>query len=188
MIKSDNTIPAEMFDTLRTCKGKKLEAILSTEKTDKDLSFILVILRFDDFDLELWALEKPYIEGELADLTEISIKNNPDKNTKNPWGTEDKKGVFHPAKMERVPVGKTVKGINVHNELVQWTYEDESFLLANTYAIVFSLGTRYLHFIKDDYWTDMWRIVFSQSPVPTPPEWDESEGDKYDITYSVIEL
>lgn len=184
MIKSDNTIPVKMLDILRTCKGKKLEAILSTEKTDTDLSFILVILRFDDFDLELWALEKPYIEGELADLTGISVKINSDKNTKNPWGTEDKKGVFHPAKLEKVPVGQTVKGITVHNELVQWTYEDESFLLANTYAIVIALGTRYLHFIKDNYWTDMWRIVFSPSPVPTPPECDESEK----VSYSSIEL
>ena len=188
MIKSNNTIPAEMFDILRTCKGKKLEAILSTEKTDTDLSFILVILRLNDFDLELRALEKPYIEGDLADLTGISVKINPDKNTKNPWGTEDKKGVFHPAKLKRFPVGKTIKGITVHNELVQWTYEDESYILDNTFAIVFFLGTRYLHFIKDNYWTDMWRIVFSQSSVPKAPEWDESEGDKHEITYSVFEL
>ena len=187
MIKSNNTISRDMLDIIRACKGRKVETLLLTEQ-DCKTSFEVVILRFKEYDLEIWSLEQPYKEGEIEDLASVIVKINPDKNTKSTLGTNDKKGVFHLRGFTRVPIGKTVKGITVHNELVQWTYEDESFLLANTYAIVISLGTRYLHLVKDPFWSEIWDMSFHRTSIPKAPEWDESEGDKYEITYSVFEL
>ena len=187
MIKSNNTISRDMLDILRTCKGQKMENILFAKLSDKS-SFEIIILRFHDCDIELWSLEQPYKEGGLSDLAKIIIKDNPAKDSPCPVGKNGENGEFLPGEFARKPIGKVVSGITVHNELVQWTYEDESFLLANTYAIVIALGTRYLHLVKNPFWSEIWEISFSQSPVPEAPEWDESEGDKYEITHSVIEL
>ena len=187
MIKSNNIISRDMLDMLRACKGKKLEFLLRAE-IGKKTSFEVVILRFKEYDLEIWSLEQPYKEGGLSDLAKIIVKVNTEKNSKSPIGRIDRKKIFHPDKFTETQINQTIKGITVFNELVRWTNEYGSFLLANTYAIVISLGKRYLHIVKDPFWSELWEISFSQSPVPKAPEWDESEGDKYEITYSVFEL
>jgi len=187
MIKSNNTISRDMLDILRTCKGQKMENILFAKLSDKS-SFEIIILRFHDCDIELWSLEQPYKEGGLSDLAKIIIKDNPAKDSPCPVGKNGENGEFLPGEFARKPIGKVVSGITVHNELVRWTNEYGNFLLANTYAIVVSLGKRFLHITKSTEWSEIWEISFSQSSVPKAPEWDESEGDKYEITYSVFEL
>jgi hypothetical protein len=187
MIKSNNIISRDMLDILRECKGRKVETLLRTDQ-DFETSFEVVILRFKEYDLEIWSLEQPVKEGGLSDLAKIIVKANTEKNSKSPIGRIDRKKVFHPKKFAEIPINQTISGITIHNELVQWTNEYGSFLLADTYAIVISFGTGYLHIVKGPYWSEIWEISFSQSPVPKAPEWDESEGDKYEITYSVIEL
>ena len=187
MIKSNNIISHEMLNILRECKGKKLEGLLCIDD-DMNSSIEIVVLRFHDFDIELWNLEQPDKEGGVSDLAKVIVKKNPSKDSPCPVGKYGKNGEILPGDFTKKPIGKVISSITVHNELVQWTYEDESFLLANTYAIVISLGTRYLHLVKDPFWSEIWDISFSQSPVPKAPEWDESEGDKYEITHSVIEV
>ena len=188
MIKSNNIIARDMLNLLRECKEKTIEVLLCTDIEFTSQSFEVIILRFSDFDLEIWSLEQPYKEGGLSDLAKIIVKANPEKNSKSPIGRIDRKKIFHPKKFAEIPINQTINGITVHNELVRWTNEYGSFLLANTYAIVISLGERYLHIVKDPFWSEIWEISFSQSSVPKAPEWDESEGDKYEITHSVIEL
>ena len=187
MIKSNNIIARDMLDILRECKGRKVETLLRTDQ-DFETSFEVVILRFKEYDLEIWSLEQPDKEGGLSDLAKIIVKANTEKNSKSPIGRIDRKKVFHPKKFAEIPINQTISGITVHNELAKWSNEYGDFLLANTYAIVISFGTQYLHIVKWPEWSEIWEISFSQSPVPKAPEWDESEGDKYKITYSVIEL
>ena len=187
MIKSNNIISRDMLDMLRECKDRKVETLLRTSQ-DFETSFEVVILRFQEYDLEIWSLEQPYKEGGLSDLAKIIVKVNTEKNSRAPIGRIDRKKIFHPKKFTEIPINQTINGISVHNELVRWTNEYGSFLLADTYAIVISLGTRYLHIVKDIYWSEIWEISFNRSPVPKAPEWDESEGDKYEITHSVFEL
>ena len=189
MIKSNNIISRDMLDMLRECKDRKVETLLRTSQ-DFETSFEVVILRFQEYDLEIWSLEQPYKEGGLSDLAKIIVKVNTEKNSRAPIGRIDRKKIFHPKKFTEIPVNLTINGISVHNELVKSFDENGSvdYLLADTYAIVISFGTRYLHIVKGPYWSEIWEIVFSQSPVPKAPEWDESEGDKHEITHSVFEL
>ena len=189
MIKSNNIISRDMLDILRECKGRKVETLLRTSQ-DFETSFEVVILRFKEYDLEIWSLEQPGKEDGLSDLAKIIVKKNPAKNTQAPLGNESDDGVFHHIEFTSTKINRMITGIAVHNELVKSFDKNGTvdFLLANTYAIVISLGKRYLHLVKDIYWSEFWEISFSQSPVPKAPEWDESEGDKYEITYSVIEL
>ena len=183
MNKSNNTISRDMLDILRDCKGQEMEDILYAKIGDNS-SFEIIILRFRDFDIELWNLEQPDIEGGVSDLAKIIIKNNPAKDSSCPVGKYGKNGEILPGEFTRKPIGKVISGITVHNELVQWTYEDNSFLLANTYAIVISLGKRFLHITKSAEWSEIWDVSFRRSPVPTTPECDESEK----VSYSSIEL
>ena len=178
-----------MLDMLRECKGKKIEFLLRAE-IGKQTSFEVVILRFKEYDLEIWSLEQPDKEGGLSDLAKIIVKKNPAKDSPCTVGEYGKNGEVLPGKFANKTIGKIISRITVHNELVKSFDEKGSvdFLLANTYAIVISLGKRYLHIVKDIYWSEFWDISFSQSPVPKAPEWDESEGDKHEITYSVFEL
>ncbi len=187
MIKSNNIISRDMLDILRACKGQKMDDILFVKLSDKS-SFEIIVLRFHDYDIELWSLEQPDKEGGLSDLAKIFVKQNYNKDCSFPHEERDINGIVCQKDLDILHVNRKVVGITVHNELVQWTYEDESFLLANTYAIVISLGTRYLHLVKNPFWSEIWEISFSQSPVPKAPEWDESEGDKYEISHSVIEV
>ncbi len=168
---------------------KKLEYLLRAE-FGKKTSFEVVILRFKECDLEIWSLEQPDKEGGLSDLAKIIVKKNPAKDSLAPIGNESDDGTFQHDEFARTSINQTIIGITIHNELVK-SYDKNGtvyFLLANTYAIVISLGTRYLHIVKDIYWSEIWEISFSQSPVPKAPEWGECEGDMYIATHSVIEL
>ena len=189
MIKSNNIISRDMLDMLRECKDRKVETLLRTSQ-DFETSFEVVILRFKEYDLEIWSLEQPDKEGGLSDLAKIIVKKNPAKDSPCTVGEYGKNGEVLQGKFANKTIGKIISRITVHNELVKSFDKNGTvdFLLANTYAIVISLGTRYLHIVKDIYWSEFWDISFSQSPVPKAPEWDESEGDKYEITYSVFEL
>ena len=189
MIKSNNIIARDMLDILRECKGRKIETLLQTDQ-DFETSFEVVILRFHDFDIEIWSLEQPDKEGGLSDLAKIIIKKNPAKDSPCPVGKYGKNGEILPGDFTKKPIGERISGITVHNELVKSFDKNGSvdFLLANTYAIVISLGKRYLHIVKDIYWSEFWDISFSRSPVPKAPEWDECEGDTYIATHSVFRL
>ena len=189
MIKSNNIISRDMLDLLRECKGKKLEFLLRAE-IGKQTSFEVVILRFKEYDLEIWSLEQPGKEDGLSDLAKIIIKKNPAKDSPCPLGKYGKKGEILPGNFTQKPIGKIISGITVHNELVKSFDEKGSvdFLLANTYAIVISLGTRYLHIVKAIYWSEEWDVSFHQSPVPKAPEWGEYEGNMYIASHSVIEV
>ena len=184
MIKSNNIISRDMLGMLRACKEKSIEVLLCTDIDFTSQSFEVIILRFSDYDLEIWSLEQPYKEGGLSDLARIIVKANPEKNSKSPIGRIDRKKIFHHKKFAEIPINQTINGISVHNELVRWTNEYGDFLLANTYAIVISLGTRYLHIVKDIYWTEEWDVSFHQTAVPEKPICDEDEI----VSYSVIEL
>jgi len=183
MIKSNNIISRDMLDLLRECKGKKLEALLCTDE-DMDSSIEIVVLRFHDFDIEIWNLEQPDKEDGVSDLAKILIKKNYNKDCSFPHEVRYFNGVVRQKDLGILQVNRKVVGISVHNELVQWTHEYGNFLLANTYAIVISLGTRYLHIVKDIYWTEEWDVSFSQSPVPKKPIFDEGEK----VSYSSFEL
>ena len=183
MIKSNNIISRDMLDILRECKGRKVETLLRTDQ-DFETSFEVVILRFKEYDLEIWSLEQPYKEGGLSDLAKIIVKANTEKNSKSPIGRIDRKKVFHPKKFAEIPINQTISGITVHNELAKWSNEYGDFLLANTYAIVISFGTQYLHIVKWPEWSEIWEISFSQSPVPKKPDYDEDEK----VSYSSFEL
>ena len=183
MIKSNNIIARDMLDMLRECKGKKLEFLLRAE-IGKKTSFEVVILRFKEFDLEIWSLEQPDKEDGVSDLAKVIVKKNPAKNSPCPVGKYGENGEVLPGEFAKKPIGKVISGITVHNELVRWTNEYGDFLLANTYAIVISLGTRYLHIVKWPEWSEDWEISFSQSPVPKKPDYDEDEK----VSYSSFEL
>ena len=172
MIKSNNIISRDMLDMLRECKGKKLEVLLRAE-FGKKTSFEVVILRFKEYDLEIWSLEQPDKEGGVSDLAKIIVKTNPAKDSPCPLGKYGENGEVLPGDFLKKKIGTVISGITVHNELVKSFDKNGSvdFLLANTYAIVISLGTRYLHLVKDPYWSEFWEISFSQSPVPKTPEW-----------------
>ena len=183
MIKSNNIIARDMLDMLRECKGKKLEFLLRAE-IGKKTSFEVVILRFKEYDLEIWSLEQPDKEGGVPDLAKIIVKKKPAKDSPCPVGKYGKNGEVLPGEFAKEPIGKVISGITVYNELVRWTNEYGDFLLANTYAIVISLGTRYLHIVKWPEWSEDWEISFSQSPVPKKPDYDEDEK----VSYSSFEL
>lgn len=183
MIKSNNIIARDMLIMLRECKGKKLEFLLRAE-IGKQTSFEVVILRFKEYDLEIWSLEQPDKEGGVPDLAKIIVKKNPAKDSPCPLGKYGENGEVLPGDFTKKPIGKVISGITVYNELVRWTNEYGSFLLANTYAIVISLGERYLHIVKDIYWTEEWDVSFSRSPVPKKPDFDEDEK----VSYSSFEL
>lgn len=183
MIKSNNIIARDMLIMLRECKGKKLEFLLRAE-IGKQTSFEVVILRFKEYDLEIWSLEQPDKEGGVPDLAKIIVKKNPAKDSPCPLGKYGENGEVLPGDFTKKPIGKVISGITVYNELVRWTNEYGSFLLANTYAIVISLGERYLHIVKDIYWTEEWDVSFSRSPVPQKPDFDEDEK----VSYSSFEL
>ena len=183
MIKSNNIIARDMLDMLRECKGKKLEFLLRAE-IGKKTSFEVVILRFKEFDLEIWSLEQPDKEDGVSDLAKTIVKKNPAKDSPCPVGKYGENGKVLPGEFAKEPIGKVISGITVHNELVRWTNEYGDFLLANTYAIVISLGTRYLHIVKWPEWSEDWEISFSQSPVPKKPDYDEDEK----VSYSSFEL
>ena len=174
MIKSNNTISRDMLDVLRECKGRKVETLLLTDQ-DCKTSFEVVILRFKEYDLEIWSLEQPDKEGGVPDLAKIIVKTNPEKNSKSPIGRIDRKKVFHPKKFAEIPINQTIAGITVYNELVRWTHEYGDFLLANTYAIVISLGKRFLHITKSAEWSEIWDVSFQRTAVPKKPDYDEGE-------------
>ena len=183
MIKSNNIIARDMLDMLRECKGKKLEVLLRAALGKKD-SFEVVILRFKEYDLEIWNLEQPDKEDGVSDLAKIIVKKNYAKDSLAPIGNESDDGTFQHDDFAMASINRTISGITVHNELVKWSNEYGDFLLANTYAIVISLGTRYLHIVKDIYWTEDWDISFSRSPIPQKPDYDEGEK----VSYSSFEL
>ena len=183
MIKSNNIISRDMLDLLSECKGKKIEFLLRAE-IGKQTSFEVVILRFKEYDLEIWSLEQPDKEDGVPDLAKVIVKKNPSKDSPCPVGKYGKNGEILPGNFTKKPIGKVISGITIHNELVQWTNEYGDFLLANTYAIVISLGTRYLHIVKWPEWSEDWEISFSQSPVPKKPDYDEDEK----VSYSSFEL
>ena len=187
MIKSNNIISRDMLDVLRECKGKKLEVLLRAALGKKD-SFEVVILRFKEYDLEIWNLEQPDKEDGVSDLAKIIVKKNFAKDSLAPIGNESDDGTFQHDDFAMASINRTISGITVHNELVKWSNEYGDFLLANTYAIVISLGTRYLHIVKGAVWSEIWDVSFHRTPVPKAPEWDESEGDKYEIRHSVFKL
>ena len=90
MIKSNNIIARDMLDILRECKGRKVETLLRTDQ-DFETSFEVVILRFKEYDLEIWSLEQPVKEGGLSDLAKIIVKANTEKNSNSPIGRIDRK-------------------------------------------------------------------------------------------------
>ena len=144
MIKSNNIISHDMLDILRECKGKELEFLLRAG-LGKKASFEVVILKFEEFDLEIWSLEQPDKEDGISDLAKIIVKKNPAKDSPCPLGKYGKNGEVLPGDFAKRRINEKISGITVHNELVRWTNEYGNFLLANTYAIVFSLRNRYLH-------------------------------------------
>ena len=145
-----------MLGLLHECKGGKVETLLQTDH-DFETSFEVVILRFKEFDLEIWNLEQPDKEGGLSDLAKNIVKANPEMNSKSPIGRIDRKKIFHPDKYAEIPINQAINGITVHNELVHWTNEYGDFLLANTYAIVISLGKRYLHIERGRFGRKYWK-------------------------------
>ena len=183
MIKSNNIISRDMLDMLRACKEKKLEALLCVDDAMKS-SIEIVVLRFHDFDIELWNLEQPDKEDGVSDLAKTIVKKNPAKDSPCPVGKYGENGKVLPGEFAKEPIGKVISGITVYNELVKWSNEYGDFLLANTYATVISLGKRYLHIVKDIYWTEEWDVSFSRSPVPQKPDYDEDEK----VSYSSFEL
>ena len=183
MIKSNNTIPRDMLDILRACKGQKREDILFAKLGDKS-SFEIIVLTVHDCDIELWNLEQPDKEGGVSDLAKIIVKQNYNKDCSFPYEEHDINGIVRQKNLDILHVNRKVVGITVYNELIQWTYEDNSFLLANTYAIVISLGKRFLHLTKSSEWSEIWDVSFHRTAVPKKPIWDESEK----VSYSSIEL
>ena len=183
MIKSNNIIARDMLDLLRECKGKKFEYLLRAE-IGKKTSFEVVILRFKEYDLEIWSLEQPDKEGGVSDLAKTIVIKNPAKDSPCPVGKYGKNGEVLPGEYVKKPIGKVISGITVYNELVRWTNEYGDFLLANTYAIVISLGKRYLHIVKDIYWTEEWDVSFNRTAVPEKPICDDDEI----VSYSSFEL
>ena len=183
MIKSNNIISYDMLDLLRECKGRKIKTLLQTDQ-DFETSFEVVILRFQEFDLEIWSLEQPYKEGGVPDLAKIIVKKNPAKDSPCPLGKYGKNGEILPGDFTKKPIGKVISGITVYNELVRWTNEYGRFLLANTYAIVVSLGKRYLHITKSTEWSEIWDVSFHRTAVPKKPDYDEDEK----VSYSSFEL
>ena len=172
-----------MLDLLSECKGKKIEFLLRAE-IGKQTSFEVVILRFKEYDLEIWSLEQPDKEDGVSDLAKVIVKKNPSKDSPCPVGKYGENGEVLPGEFAKEPIGKIISGITVYNELVRWTNEYGDFLLANTYAIVISLGKQYLHIVKDIYWSEEWDVLFSRSPVPKKPDYDEDEK----VSYSSFEL
>ena len=183
MIKSNNIISRDMLDILRECKGRKVENLLQTDQ-DFETSFEVVILRFKEYDLEIWSLEQPDKEGGVPDLAKIIVKKNPAKDSPCPLGKYGKNGEILPGDFTKKPIGKVISGITVYNELVRWTNEYGRFLLANTYAIVVSLGKRYLHITKSTEWSEIWDVSFHRTAVPQKPDYDEDEK----VSYSSFEL
>ena len=183
MIKSNNIISRDMLDILRECKGRKVETLLRTSQ-DFETSFEVVILRFKEYDLEIWSLEQPGKEDGLSDLAKIIVKKNPAKTTQAPLGNESADGVFHHIEFTSIKINRMITGIAVHNELVKWSNEYGDFLLANTYAIVVSLGKRFLHITKSTEWSEIWDVSFHRTAVPKKPDYDEDEK----VSYSSFEL
>ena len=134
-------------------------------------------MRLKEYDLEIWNLEQSEKEDGVSDPATVIVKKNPAKNSPCPLGEYGENGKVLPREFAKKTIGKMISGITVHNELVKSFDKNGSvdFLLANTYAIVISLGKWYLHIVKDVYWTEEWDVSFSQSPVPKAPEWGEYE-------------
>ena len=186
MITTNNTISQSMLDKLRQCKGVTLDSVLCTDtgNTAKMLSMQLVVLRFNDFDVELWNEEQPNIPGELTDLAKIRIHTNACKDVKSPIGKRDENGVFIPLDFIPIKIKKTIDGIIIHNEKIKCFNANgtEQFELDNTRAIVISFGDSFLHIEKQSSWSEIWDISIKETEVPEKSsEWENEEDSSYEV-------
>ena len=193
MIKTDNTIPNDMLDILRSCKGKTLDLLLGTDFKNQEQteSFQIVILRFKDFDLELWNKEQPNKDRELSDIVKISVRINRKQNCRIHIAERDKNGILSSRGFDQIIIGQLIEGITVYNERVH-SFDrkgSESFILTNTYAIVFSLGKQYLHIVKELDWSEMWTVSLRQTAIPAPSqEWVDDDESTYKVYLSSVIL
>lgn len=186
MITTNNTIPAVMLDDLKQCKGLMLDSVLCTDtgNTARTLSMQLVVLRFNDFDVELWNEEQPDIPGGLTDLAKIRIHTNACQDVKSPVGKRDENGGFVPLDFLPIKVGKTIDGITVHSDKVKCfdSKGTEQFELDNTRAIVISLGDSFLHIEKHSSWSEFWDISIKETEIPEKSsEWENDEDSFYEV-------
>ena len=150
----------------------------------------VVILRFNDFDIELWNEEKPDIPGELKDLAKIRIHVNPDKNLQSPVGKKDKAGNFIPLDFIPFEIKKKICGIKIYNEKIKCLNSAGiiQFELDNTCAIVISLGDIFVHIEKQNHWSEMWHVFMKKTDILNQPsEWENEEDCSYEVhPYSLL--
>ena len=193
MISSNNTISREMLDILALGRGKMLDAVLCTDLAGErqNTSFQVVVLRFTDFDIELWCEEQPDRSGELSDLAKITVKRNDRKNVVSPLGKKDDNGYFTPLDFLPVSIGQKVLGITVCNEVVKAINKcgNIEFALENTRAVIISVGDRFIHLEKQCHWSEIWRVQITTSPdIETPSEWENDEDITYEVTSSALQI
>lgn len=193
MEKSDNTIPTFMYEGLKKCKGLMLKTVLCTDTGNpvRLMSYGIVVLRFKDFDVELWNEEQPNIPGELTDLAKIRIHMNVNQDIKSPLGHEDKSGKFVSDDFFPIKINQTIHSITIHNEKIKCfdARGIEQFELDNTRAIVISLGDRFLHIEKDCSWSEIWNVsIKNNDSVGPSSEWENEEDSFYEVQSYAFDL
>ncbi|MCQ2379781.1 MAG: hypothetical protein MJ025_02515 [Victivallaceae bacterium] len=193
MTATDNTISPDMLDSLKGCKGGLLKTVLCTDTGNpvRLTSYGVVVLRFKNFDVELWNEEQPDIPGKLPDLAKIRIDVNVDQNVKSPLGQKDESGKFVPGDFFPLEINKTIDGIMIQNEKVKCFDGKgaEQFELDNTRAIVISLGGKFLHIGKVCSWSEMWDISLRKTILPEESsEWGNDDGSSYEVHSYFLDL
>lgn len=186
MITTNNTIPAVMLDDLKECKGLMLDSVLCTDEKYNGIivSMQIVVLRFQNFDVELWNEEQPDTPGELTDLAKIRVHVNPAKNLKSLAQKIEKDGTLTPLDFTSIDVKKMVCGITIHNDKVKCfdSKGTEQFEFDNTRAIVISLGDSFLHIEKHSSWSEFWDISIKETEIPgKSSEWENDEDSFYEV-------
>ena len=186
MITTNNTISSVMLDDLKQCKGLMLDSVLCTDEEYNGIihSIQVVVLRFQNFDIELWNEEQPDIPGELTDLAKIRVHVNPAKNLKSLAQKIEKDGTLTPLDFISIDVKKMVCGIMIHNDKVKSFDSNgtEQFELDNTRAIVISLGEFFLHIEKQCFWSEIWNISIKGTEIPEKSsEWENDEDSFYEV-------
>jgi len=186
MITTNNTISSVMLDNLKQCKGLMLDSVLCTDEEYNGImvSMQIVVLRFQNFDVELWNEEQPDTPGELTDLAKIRVYVNIAKNLKSPAQKIEKDGTLTPLDFTSIGVKKMVRGITIHNDKVKCfdSKGTEQFELDNTRAIVISLGDSFLHIEKHSSWSEIWDISIKETEIPEKSsEWENDEDSSYEV-------
>ncbi len=186
MITTRNTIPQDTLDVLKSSKGLVLETVLYTDTGNpvRMTSYGVVVLRFKDFDIELWNEEQTDIPGKLTDLAKIRIHVNVNQDIKSPLGQKDESGKFVPGDFLPIEVHKTIDGITIQNEMVKCfdAKGTEQFEFDNTRAIVISLGGKFLHIVKDCSWSEIWDISIKETEIlEKSSEWENDEDSSYEV-------